>query len=110
MRGRQGRAGLRELPLSTLLDMIWAEIYDDCSPMGDQHQYREIVTALYIEGKDPHEVTYQDSKGRTRRLADAPARPGSRTPRPSAIEEMRAMQERARQLADEHALASPPDE
>jgi len=111
IRGRQGRLGFRQLSLCTLLDIIWAEIYDDCSPMGDVHQYREVVSALYIEGRDPHDITYKDAKGKTRRLADAPASSGVRKgPSQSAHEAMRAMQERARELAEARKLASPPDE
>lgn len=96
------------MSLSTLLDIIWAEIYDDCPPLGDIHQYREVIQQLYIEGKDPHSITYTDAKGKTKRLATTPGHKGA--PTKSAREQVDAMWEQARKLAEAKQLASPPSE
>lgn len=83
LRGRlalQGRS-LRGMSLETFCDIVWAEIWDDCSPMGDQGQYRSIVSQMFLEGKDPHDIWFEttDGKGKKKRqrLADAPARNSS---------------------------------
>lgn len=64
------------MTLQTFCDLVWLEIWDDCPPMGDQSQYRDIVTKLFIECKNAWEITYQgyDDKGKkvTKRLATVP--------------------------------------
>lgn len=102
IRGRQGRIGLTGMSLSTFLDLVWTEIWDDCSPMADRAQYRRVMKELFLEGKDPHEVWYEtyDQKGKKvrKRLSDAPSEQGGAIPR-SALEEGRAMRERAIEAA-----------
>lgn len=64
------------MSLSTFCDLVWLEIWDDCSPMGDQHEYREIVHKLFIEGIPPWEIFYDgyDAKGKKvkKRLGERP--------------------------------------
>lgn len=60
------------MSLSTFLDLVWVEIYDDCSPMGDRQQYREIVTKLFMQGEDPHNIWVTQPDGSKKRLSDTP--------------------------------------
>lgn len=98
IRGRQGRAGLNGMSLSTFLDLVWTEIWDDCSPMGDRSQHRRVMKELFIEGKNPHDVWYEtyDDKGKKvrKRLDDVPAEVGGVIPQ-TALEQARAMRDRA---------------
>lgn len=80
IRGRLLLGGIRHLSLSDFCNVVWLEIWNDCSPMGDMHQYRRIVTELFIDGKDPYDIFYEvtehDKKGKPikkqKRLANAP--------------------------------------
>lgn len=80
IKGRLARQGqtLRGMNLETFCDIVWSEIWDDCSPMADLTQYRQIVTQIFLEGKDPHDVWYESTDGRgkktRKRLAAEPAR------------------------------------
>jgi hypothetical protein len=94
------------MSLATLLDIIWAEMWDDCSPMGDVHQYREIITQLYIEGKDPSTISYRGADGKVKKLTLTSSAGGE--PPQSARDEAKAMMARARELAEAKALASQP--
>lgn len=102
IRGRQGRTGLRDMPLHTFLDLVWTEIWDDCAPMGDQGQYRRIMKELFLEGKNPHEIWYDthDDKGKKirKRLSDVPTETGGVIPK-SAMQEAREMRDRAIEAA-----------
>lgn len=88
IRGRQGRLGLQGMSLATFCDVVWVEIWDDYGPMSDHITYRRIVTELFVEGKEPFEITYEvttyDKKGKakqvTKRLSDSPSQ-GSRAQR-----------------------------
>jgi hypothetical protein len=95
------------MSLCTLLDLVWAEIYDDVGPMGDQTQYREIVTKIYIDGQDPRTITYKDAHGKTKRLSMSGGRGGSVSS--GQLDQIRMLQEHARRLAEAQKLASPPD-
>jgi hypothetical protein len=68
--------GFRHMTLQTFCDLVWLEVWNDCPPMGDHAQYREIVTKLFIEGKPAWEITYDghDDKGKKvkKRLAPRP--------------------------------------
>lgn len=57
------------MSLSTLCDVIWAEIWDDCPALGDQTQYREIMVKLFIDGEDPANITWTDAEGKKHRLS-----------------------------------------
>lgn len=65
------------MTLQTFCDLVWLELWNDCPPMGDHAQYREIITKLFIEGKPAWEITYDgvDAKGKKVRktLAKRPA-------------------------------------
>lgn len=98
LRGRQGRQGLRGMTLSTFLDICWQEIYDDSAPMGDRHQYRDIVKKLYLEGLDPYFIWYEDGQGKRHRLAKSPA--GSKVEK-RGLDALRDLREQAMQLAAE---------
>lgn len=71
--------------------------------MGDQGRYRMIVTALFIDGKEPHEITWVDDKGKRHSLADQQA--GSISgPLPSSA--LSAMEKLRAEVA---AATSPPE-
>jgi hypothetical protein len=83
VRGRQGRMGLREMSLSTFCDIVWVEIWDDVGAMGDRAQYHRIIEELFLEGKDPYDITYETTEYKngksvevTRRLSEAPSKAG----------------------------------
>jgi hypothetical protein len=69
------------MSLATFCDLVWVEIWDDVGPMSDHTQYRRIVTELFIEGKDPYDITYEttvyDKKGKAKqvvkRLSEMPS-------------------------------------
>lgn len=65
------------MTLQTFCDLVWLEIWEDCPPMGDHGQYRDIVTKIFLECKEPWEISYTtyDDKGKkvTKRLGPRPA-------------------------------------
>lgn len=84
------------MTLERFCDLVWLEIWDDCPPLGDQGQYRRIMSEYFIECKDPWNIIYEthDDKGKKvkKRLAPIPtqgAKPGM-----SAIDQARALAER----------------
>lgn len=84
------------MSLSTFLDLVWVEIYDDCSPMGDRQQYRDVVTKLFLQGVDPHDIWITGSDGKKKRLTDTPrAKTGK-----SDIAALKALREQAIALAE----------
>lgn len=96
---------------------MWVEIWDDCGPMGDHHQYRRVVTELFIEGKDAYDIfietTEYDAKGKARtkmkRLADrrsSVARTQQMTAAETTLAQWRA---RSAELKAEAGVASTPD-
>src|SRR5690606_34041387 len=67
IRGRRIKAGLpgiRGLPLHEFLDLVWAEIWDDCPPLGDHAQYRSFVTQMFVEAKPYEAISYTDTEGK----------------------------------------------
>lgn len=90
------------MPLDRFLDLVWVEIWDDCSAMADRGQYRRVMKQLFLDGTPPNEIWYEtfDEKGKKvrKRLSDAPTETGGTVPR-SALEEGRAMRERAIEAA-----------
>lgn len=94
IRGRQGRAGLRGMSLSTFCDLVWTEIWDDCPAMGDQQQYRRIMRELFLDGKDPSEIYVVDAKGKKRPLGTA-QEPGSIPTPTDAAAQLAKMREEA---------------
>ena len=83
------------MSLSTFLDLVWVEIYDDCSPMGDRHQYREIVTKLFMLGEDPHNIWVTQPDGKKKRLSDTPRNKTTK----ADLDQLRLLQEQAISLA-----------
>lgn len=83
------------MTLATFCDLVWAEIWEDCPAMGDQAQYRDIVTKLFIEGKPAWEITYDgyDDKGKKIRKRLAP-RPSGSSSTGNATADARALFER----------------
>jgi hypothetical protein len=102
------------MPLATFCDLVWVEIYDDVSPMGDRAQYRRIVKELFLEGKDPSEIWIEttDAKGKKVRkpLAQASAEsgPGGAIPR-DALSEARRWRDRAIAAAEKARQQAEPD-
>lgn len=95
-------------------DLVWTEIWDDCPPMGDQHQYRDIMEKLFLRGMEPWQITYEttDKKGKkvTRRLGTAPAKGIGLNPPKNAVAQMQEWAERAKKLREaKEQLGSPPD-
>lgn len=94
LKGRQGRAGFRNMTLETFCDIVWAEIWDDCPPLGDQAQYRDIMVRLFIDGEEPRNITWKDAQGKTHRLTEPqPGRLGGK-PNKATMDEARALHER----------------
>lgn len=90
------------MSLERFLDLVWVEIWDDCSAMSDRGQYRRVMKQLFLDGTPPHDIWYEsyDEKGKKvrKRLSDTPSDAGGSVPR-SALEEGRAMRERAIEAA-----------
>lgn len=82
------------MSLSMFLDKVWVEIYDDCSPMGNRPEYREIVTKLFLKGEDPHNIWIGEGKNR-KRLGSTPRSKTSK----ADLAELRALQQQAIELA-----------
>ena len=101
LRGRQGRAGFRAMSLATWCDLTWAEIWDDCPPMGDRVRYRDIMVRVIIDGDDPVNITWVDEKGKTHRLSNESSRKGA-APSKQEFSQLAALQERIR-IAQEKA-------
>lgn len=85
------------MSLSTFCDLVWAEIWDDCPPMGDQNLYRELMIRLIINGEDPEKITWVDSDGKTQRLSSGPARKGGR-PAAAEFDRLAELQERIKNI------------
>lgn len=98
------------MPLCAFLDIVWAEVWDDCGPMSDQTQYRSIVTQLFLEGKDPTQVTYTvtDAKGKTKvkRLSEGQPLQYGVAPAASEMAKARDMYERLQQMREAARLQS----
>lgn len=90
------------MPLDRFLDLVWVEIWDDCSAMSDRGQYRRVMKQLFLDGTPPNEIWYEgyDEKGKKvrKRLSDTPTETGGQMPK-SALEEGRAMRQRAIEAA-----------
>lgn len=108
VRGRQGRIGLTGMSLSTFLDLVWTEIWDDAPSMGDRGQYRRVMKQLFLDGTAAHDIWYDtyDDKGKKirKRLDDVPAETGGEIPK-SAKEQMEEMRQRALEAAARRAEA-----
>lgn len=115
IRGRRLRygapPGLKGLTLSDFCDLVWAEVLDDCPPMGDHAQYRDIVHKMFIEGLEPHDIWWTDHDGKSHRLTE-PARKKGVSGRPSKEqfaaaaalqEQLRAAREAAKQAGGEES-------
>lgn len=103
IRGRRTRLGFHGvdgLPLFRFCDLVWAEIWDDCPPMGDHAQYHEIVTKLFIKCEDPAAITYKDHEGKVKRLGEGGSVSGASQ---SLKDEVDAMYEQARLLREAKA-------
>lgn len=119
IRGRLsiGRGGLDGLTLSEFCDIAWVELWDDCGPMGDHHQYRRIITELFIEGKDAYDIFYEvteyDKKGKShkkmKRLSDSPSRVSRNIQMQSAVSVLEQWKARSAELKAAREVASTPD-
>lgn len=117
IRGRFALAGRTRISLSDYCDVVWLEIWDDCSPMGDTHQYRRIVTELFIDGKDAYDIFYEvtehDKKGRPRkkvkRLAASPSSVSRTQQMTSATTVLDQWRARSAELKAQREVASTPD-
>lgn len=97
------------MTLSTLCDLIWVEIWDDCSPMANQATYRDIMVRLFLKGEPPSSITYKGADGKTHRLAP----PGSSSPSRSDVSAARALYDQINaakaKAKDAEQVVSPPD-
>ena len=100
------------MSLATFLDLIWTEIWDDANPMGDRSQYRRIMKELFLEGKDPHEIWYDttDAKGKKikKRLSEGPTGEPGVIPK-SAMDQAREMRQAAIEAARKAKEARQPE-
>lgn len=80
------------MPLSTFLDIVWAELWDDVSPMADRSRYHKILVELFVEGKDPYDITWKDEKGKTQRLSNQRTMSTDSKPAASAMDQAKAWQ------------------
>lgn len=102
------------MTLATLCDIIWAEIWDDCPPLGNHAQYREIMHRYFIVGEDPSKITWKDADGKTHRLSDGPKRAPGTGPTKKEWDDLANLREQMRQAREAAAaqareLASPGD-
>ena len=84
------------MSLSTFLDIVWAEIWDDVSPMGDRSRYRQIIVELFVEGKDPYDITWRDSDNKLQRLSNQRMTTKDSKPARSSLDQAREWQEALR--------------
>lgn len=96
------------MTLETFCDLVWAEIWDDCPPLGDQARYRDIMVRLFIDGDEPDQITWVDDKGKTHRLSDTKAPSGGKASK-ADMAKLAEMHERIRQLKLGGQVASPDD-
>ena len=101
------------MTLQTFCDIVWQEIWDDVGPMGDQSLYRDIVIKLFIDGMEPHQITWKDHEGKTQRLSDSNKGGSTSGPSKSQMDTARALHERLREAKaaakEAKRVASPPD-
>ena len=98
------------MTLSTLCDLIWVEIWDDCSPMANQATYRDIMVRLFLKGESPSSITYKGSDGKTHRLAQpGQAMTPARDKMAAAKELYKTMQAARTKAREAHEVVSPPD-
>lgn len=96
------------MPLSDFCDLVWAEIWDDCAPMGDHGVYHMIVTRLIWKGEPAHTITWRDSNGKTHRLAEHT--PDITSPvQGDKLAEARRLMEQVKQAREAARVASAPD-
>ena len=100
IRGRQGARGIYGLSFSTFLDIAWATLWDDVSPMADRARWHQIRQELFVEGKDPYDITWKDHDGKLQRLADTRQVTSDGKPAKSAMDQAREWQEKLRAKAD----------
>lgn len=98
------------MTLAELCDVVWVEIWDNCSAMADLNTYHDIVTRLFIKGERPSSITYKGADGKQHRLAE-PGSDGdmdrSKLAQARKLHEM--MQQMKQQATPPPAVASPPD-
>lgn len=98
------------MSLSTFCDLVWAEIWDDSPPLGDQSLYRDIMIRLFIDGDEPHTITWVDSNGKTQRLTSQRGHGTARAPSKQMLDQARALHEQLKAARDEaKRLASADD-
>lgn len=86
------------MSLSTFLDLVWTEIWDDAPEMGDKVTHRRIMKELFIDCKDPYNITYEVTEYKhgkerkvTKRLADKPGGQATK----SDLDQLRELREKA---------------
>ena len=85
--------GLKGLSLAAFCDLVWLELWDDCSPMGNQAKYRDAIQAIFMEGREPGTVEFTDAKGNTRTIRAPGTPPSTSTPIPTqALKALKDMQ------------------
>lgn len=89
------------MSLSTFLDIVWAELWDDVSPMADRGRYHKIIVELFVEGKDPYDITWYDHDGKLQRLSNQPAATRDAKPDQSAVDTAREWMEKLKAQKDD---------
>lgn len=108
IRGRQGRQGFNGMSFSTFLDIAWAELWDDVSPMADRSRWHMIVKELFVDGKDPYDITWRDHDNKLQRLAPSRSVAPDGQPAKPALDMAREWQEKLKARKDD-LVASPDD-
>ena len=96
------------MSLSTLLDIVWTELWDDISPMGDRSRYHKILIELFVEGKDPYDITWKDHDGKLQRLSNQ--RGGTTDGKPTATATSQAQEWLAVLKNKRDSLVESPDD
>lgn len=107
------------MSLATFCDLVWVEIWQDVSMMSDIHTYHRIVGELFLEGKDPYDITWEVEEydkalkknvTKTKRLADQPTAATRAQQMKSGMAQLEEWRARSAQLKAEGVVASSPDE
>lgn len=84
------------MSFSTFLDIAWAELWDDVSPMADRGRWHKIIQELFVEGKDPYDITWKDHDGKLQRLSNQRGLTQDAKPTKSAMDQAKEWQEKLR--------------
>lgn len=90
---------------------MWAEIWDDCPPLGDHAQYRSFVTQMFVEAKPYEAISYTDSEGKVHKLGGGSTGGSLKNAPASLRDQVAELKRKAEELRARKAerVASAPD-